>query len=58
MNSENHQDVEAMTGGEAIVATLKLVGIDTIFGIPGVHTGGFYDAIYAAPSLGLRKDAW
>ena len=40
-----------MTGGEAIVATLKLVGIDTIFGIPGVHTGGFYDAIYAEPSI-------
>ena len=35
-----------MTGGEAVVAALLHVGIDTVFGIPGVHSGGLYDALY------------
>ena len=34
-----------------MVAALKRVGIDTIFGIPGVHTGGLYDALLDAPQL-------
>ena len=34
-----------MTGGEAVVASLEAVGIDTIFGIPGVHTAAIYDAL-------------
>ncbi len=40
-----------MTGGEAAVAGLARVGIDTVFGIPGVHSAGFYDALYDAKSI-------
>jgi len=32
----------AMTGGQAAVALLEQYGIDTVFGIPGVHTIEFY----------------
>ena len=34
-----------MTGGEAVVATLKAHGVDTIFGIPGGHNLPIYDAL-------------
>jgi acetolactate synthase I/II/III large subunit len=37
-----------MTGGEAIVQSLLLNGVDTIFGIPGVQTYGFFDALHRA----------
>lgn len=40
-----------MTGGEAAVAGLGRVGIDTVFGIPGVHSASFYDALYNATSI-------
>jgi len=35
-----------MTGGEAIVESLLLHGIDTLYGIPGVQTYGLFDALY------------
>ena len=34
-----------MTGGQAVVAALESVGIDTVFGIPGVHSVEIYDAL-------------
>jgi acetolactate synthase-1/2/3 large subunit len=37
---------EKMTGGEAIVHSLLLHGVDTVFGIPGVQTYGFFDALH------------
>ncbi len=40
-----------MTGGEAAIAALARAGIDTVFGIPGVHSAGFYDALYDATSI-------
>ncbi len=36
-----------MTTAEAAVATLIGHGIDTIFGVPGVHTDPFFDALHA-----------
>jgi acetolactate synthase I/II/III large subunit len=36
------------TGGEAIVHSLLQHGVDTVFGIPGVQTYGFFDALYLA----------
>ena len=39
---------QKMTGGQAIVQSLLLHGVDTIFGIPGVQTYGFFDALYEA----------
>src|SRR4051812_38299724 len=41
-----HQTMNTtMTGGQAVVATLAVNGVDTIFGIPGVHTLPIYEAI-------------
>ena len=42
-----------LTGGQAVVAGLRRAGIDTLFGIPGVHNGGLYDALLDAPDLRL-----
>ena len=39
---------QKMTGAQAIVQSLLLHGVDTIFGIPGVQTYGFFDALYEA----------
>lgn len=37
-----------MTGGEALVASLKAQGVDTIFALPGVQLDWFFDALWAA----------
>ncbi|MFO7942222.1 MAG: thiamine pyrophosphate-binding protein [Bacillota bacterium] len=37
---------EKMTGGEAVVAALLRENVDTVFGIPGVHTLAIYDALW------------
>jgi acetolactate synthase I/II/III large subunit len=39
---------QKLTGGEAIVQSLLLHGVDTLFGIPGVQTYAFFDALYQA----------
>ena len=36
---------QRMNGGHAVVATLEANGVDTVFGIPGVHTLDIYDAL-------------
>jgi thiamine pyrophosphate-dependent acetolactate synthase large subunit-like protein len=35
-----------MTGGQAVVQTLKANGVTTVFGIPGTHNLPIYDALY------------
>ena len=35
-----------MTGGQAVVESLKLHGVDTVFGIISVHTLDLYDALF------------
>ena len=35
-----------LTGGQAIVKSLVAQGVDTIFGVPGVHNDWFYNALY------------
>lgn len=40
-----------MTGARAAIATLQAHGVDTIFGIPGVHTLSLYDAMRKAEGL-------
>ena len=37
-----------MTGAEAIVATLKTHGVDTVFGLPGVQLDNLFDALHGA----------
>ena len=34
-----------MTGGEAVVRSLEAHGVDTVFGIPGTHNLGIYEAL-------------
>src|SRR5947209_5860300 len=40
-----------LTGGQAVIASLRAHGIDTIFGIPGVHTLPIYDALLDVPEI-------
>lgn len=40
-----------LSGAQALVATLRSHNVDTIFGIPGVHTLPIYDALYGEPGL-------
>ncbi len=35
-----------MTGGQAIVRSLKAYGIDTLFALPGVQLDHFFNALY------------
>jgi acetolactate synthase-1/2/3 large subunit len=37
---------EGLTGADLVVETLERNGVDTIFGIPGVHTLALYDALH------------
>ncbi|BCL78163.1 putative 2-ketoarginine decarboxylase AruI [Ktedonobacteria bacterium brp13] len=46
MTSRQH-----ITGAQAVIATLRAQNVDTIFGIPGVHTLPLYEAIYLEPGL-------
>ncbi|HWS83088.1 MAG TPA: thiamine pyrophosphate-binding protein [Ktedonobacteraceae bacterium] len=45
------ENSQCLTGAQAIIATLRAHNVDTIFGIPGVHTLPIYDAIYQEPGL-------
>lgn len=40
-----------VTGGAAAIAALEAAGVEVVFGIPGVHTLAFYDALHRS---GLR----
>lgn len=40
-----------MSGGQAIVETLRAGGVDTVFGIPGVHNLAIYDALSRTPEM-------
>ena len=42
-----------MTGGDAIVQSLLRHGVDTVFGIPGVQTYAFFDALARTPEIRL-----
>jgi thiamine pyrophosphate-dependent acetolactate synthase large subunit-like protein len=37
--------MEQLSGGEAVVRSLEACGIETLFGIPGVHNLAIYDAL-------------
>ena len=37
-----------ITGGDALVESLRAHAVDTVFGIPGVQTYGLFDALYRA----------
>src|SRR5947209_118496 len=42
-----------MTGGKALVQSLKAAGVDTVFGIISVHMLPIYDALREEPSIRL-----
>jgi acetolactate synthase-1/2/3 large subunit len=43
--------MEKMTGGEAIVHSLKNEGVEVVFGLPGVQIMSIYDAFYDRPDI-------
>lgn len=38
-------------GGEIVVRTLKTLGVDTLFGLPGIHALAIYDALLHHPEV-------
>jgi acetolactate synthase-1/2/3 large subunit len=40
-----------MTGGQAVVASLRAHGVEAVFGMPGVHNLALYDALCDAPEI-------
>ena len=40
-----------MTGGEAVVETLRAGGVTEVFGIPGLHNLAIYDALFQKPGI-------
>jgi thiamine pyrophosphate-dependent acetolactate synthase large subunit-like protein len=40
-----------LTGAQAVIASLRTHGVDTIFGIPGVHTLPIYDSLVDEPAI-------
>ena len=44
-------DMAARRVGDAIVEVLQAGAVDTVFGIPGLHTLGLYDALAGAPAI-------
>ena len=55
-----------LTGGQALVQSLKREGVDTIFGIPGVQLDWAFDALYdegdrsgsCIPATSRRRRTW
>ena len=43
----------SMTGGEAVVAALEALGVDTVFGIVSVHNIPILDAVSRSPNVDL-----
>ncbi|MBN9374420.1 MAG: hypothetical protein J0I40_03305, partial [Cellulomonas sp.] len=39
-------ETKALTGGEALLQSLKRQGVDTLFALPGVQLDGFFSALY------------
>jgi acetolactate synthase-1/2/3 large subunit len=42
-----------MTGGKAVVESLKREGVETVFGLPGVQIMSVFDAFYGERDIGL-----
>ena len=42
---------ERVKAGQAIVDVLKAEGVKAVFGMPGGHVLGIYDALYHAPEI-------
>jgi thiamine pyrophosphate-dependent acetolactate synthase large subunit-like protein len=40
-----------VTGAQLLVETLKAQGVDTIFGVPGIHNLAIYDALVDEPAI-------
>jgi 5-guanidino-2-oxopentanoate decarboxylase len=51
MNEELNMQSKPLTGGQALVRLLANYGVDTVFGIPGVHTLELYRGL---PGSGIR----
>jgi len=47
--NQGERTVTGQTGADLVVETLLANGVDTVFGIPGVHTLALYDALHERP---------
>jgi acetolactate synthase-1/2/3 large subunit len=56
----SEETAEHLTGGEALVRSLVRQGVDRVFGVPGVQTYAFYDALCRAResirTIGVRHE--
>ncbi len=48
MNTTTADEPRRMTGGQALVESLKREGVETLFGLPGIQLDGFFHALYDA----------
>src|SRR5581483_9904003 len=48
MRRQEASPMPEMTGGEALVESLAVEGVNTIFGLPGVQLDGAFDALWGA----------
>lgn len=48
MSQQHESAVNAMTGGQATVASLRRWNVDLMFGVPGVQLDHFFDAVHKA----------
>lgn len=50
--SQQAEPSTTMTGGQALVASIRRQGIDTVFALPGVQLDGAFDALYDEQAAG------
>ena len=43
-----HQNTEKLSGGDALVRSLIIEGIDTVFGLPGIQLDPMFNALHDA----------
>ena len=41
-----HQNSEKLSGGDALVRSLIIEGIDTVFGLPGIQLDPMFNALH------------
>ncbi len=52
-------ETKNLTGGEALLQSLKRQGVDTLFALPGVQLDGFFAALYDDRTSSTRvRMAW
>ncbi|HWN36392.1 MAG TPA: thiamine pyrophosphate-binding protein [Pseudonocardia sp.] len=53
MTAAEHSGEKQRIGGDVVVETLRALGADTVFGLPGQHALGLFEALRRAPDIRL-----